>query len=569
MGTERIGKLSVGIEGDASGLESTLNKTEKGIKGFADRTKTGFTRDTDAFGDWLDESKKSFGKRSAIGETIEFFTKGAQVFAVNEIGNKFAEWTEILSKFSSGEGGTDKLLNNLARGLPIVGGYVKGWQNIFEMADGTASATAELNRTLKSQELTQKTLDSYRSVDFAFRSATAGDDLERSKLKNKMDLEEKQRGINTAIAALMPSDEEIQRRVERDNPGINNALNRSPLASMLFGLFGQDSPGKEHQVRAEGDLAKENSGQVNQLRSARDKLNKIIAADDLEAERRLNDRIVNMHRDFAMKRKTIDNSIMRDTAKDATGIWKAEYAQMSSDFLGTRQALLDSLNQDRSLPAAKRQQLIADVMATYSDARLASVSSAKKAIFDRQTFMERFGTGRSLEGFGGDLLGKLGFLQQLTGGQESPALRRAQYGLQTTMWRQGQLEQLYSVLNSQTATNDQKNLAGQLMGRVKNVSSLLMSPDIVDRATRGNFLGTQFANPNISTGNNFVGYSDALRQRMDASGLSRDVNGTRQTQIQQELLAVAKEIKQIVQSTNSVGANAPQPLFLPGAFPGF
>lgn len=149
---------------------------------------------------------------------------GVQGFIADKVGSMFAKSTETMLKFQSGETPANQMVNDLAHGIPILGQFVQGWQNVFSLIDGSAKEARELNLLTKEGELGKMVLGVATGARRQLDLAQTNDALGRELLSIEKDRLEGVGKAREAMQKLAPSEEEISAR-----SGWGGLGNQSPL----------------------------------------------------------------------------------------------------------------------------------------------------------------------------------------------------------------------------------------------------------------------------------------------------------------------------------------------------
>ncbi|MCL2647708.1 MAG: hypothetical protein FWD61_11980 [Phycisphaerales bacterium] len=97
------------------------------------------------------------------GLAMQYMGIGMQGVAVDMIGKSFGNITGGLRDLAEGKKNAGEMMRSIATGLPVLGGFVKGWVDIGAMISGSAKAAAELNKHIESIGRTTAVVQSLQS----------------------------------------------------------------------------------------------------------------------------------------------------------------------------------------------------------------------------------------------------------------------------------------------------------------------------------------------------------------------------------------------------------------------
>lgn len=93
--------------------------------------------------------------RGATGAVADYLGVGLQAIVVDQIGNAFKNATakalEMQQQVATGGARVTDMVGEMAKGIPILGGFVQGWENVIEMITGARSRAAALGEELDRQ----------------------------------------------------------------------------------------------------------------------------------------------------------------------------------------------------------------------------------------------------------------------------------------------------------------------------------------------------------------------------------------------------------------------------------
>ncbi len=116
----------------------------------------------------LEEVKGKAGRHSLIGEGAETFLKGAGVVGgVALLGHELADVTdqavELSKAFKLGEVSSDAMIQKIAEGVPLLGSFVRFFENVGELISGEEATKAiEIKRLTINRDLEQSLHDQLR-----------------------------------------------------------------------------------------------------------------------------------------------------------------------------------------------------------------------------------------------------------------------------------------------------------------------------------------------------------------------------------------------------------------------
>ncbi len=101
----------------------------------------------------LEEIKKQFGRGSTFKETFEVLKGAGAIAGLHEAGMAFGELTshavELREELSKDAEKVDGMTTKMAEGLPVLGGFVKGWNAIGELITGNQAEIDKINEGAK------------------------------------------------------------------------------------------------------------------------------------------------------------------------------------------------------------------------------------------------------------------------------------------------------------------------------------------------------------------------------------------------------------------------------------
>ena len=107
--------------------------------------------------------------QGVVGAVADYFGMGLQAIIVDKLGEAFKNATdkmiEMRAKLAEGKVGVGDMVVEMAKGLPILGGFVSGWLNVREMVTGEKAAIEALNKeTAQNIELSKLQLSSQKAI---------------------------------------------------------------------------------------------------------------------------------------------------------------------------------------------------------------------------------------------------------------------------------------------------------------------------------------------------------------------------------------------------------------------
>jgi hypothetical protein len=135
-------------------IDSELGRTGRKVEGF------------------FDGLKAKFGRRSILGETGELLAGGGVVAGFSMLGNVLSDATakavELKDALKDSDKNAADIIDEFAKGLPIIGGFYRTGSNIRELFTGEKAAVREANEEIKRQdayfESMRRGADSFRKA---------------------------------------------------------------------------------------------------------------------------------------------------------------------------------------------------------------------------------------------------------------------------------------------------------------------------------------------------------------------------------------------------------------------
>ena len=113
-------------------------------------------------GGLLKQLKAGFGEESGLGLAMKTMAGAGAVAGISMIGNAVREATgkavELRDAFNAGKISAAELPGEIAKSLPIVGGFASGMENVLELFTGAKAAAAALTAEAKAQDMVTESL---------------------------------------------------------------------------------------------------------------------------------------------------------------------------------------------------------------------------------------------------------------------------------------------------------------------------------------------------------------------------------------------------------------------------
>ena len=306
-----VGKASVTLESKLDGqFNVTFDKASARLKAYADQANRDLSgiggkrtggigaapEDAGAFGDLAKLAKNVRKERRASGESalsgalsnpadfaLQSIGMGVQGLVVDKIGEAFGRLAVNVEKVVSGEASADKMIGEWAKGLPILGGFVTGWQAVFSIMDGSASRMRDMNRLQEDMNRSNIAFGAFQKSALALHGADTQDELATRTEAIHQKLVEGLKANQAAREKLLPSDDEVKKELGwAHNLGYNVAHNVTGLLHL-----GQDSvDNKEilHQANQRQAIMNRDPLPMKALRDADANLYKAAQEEQLNAE---------------------------------------------------------------------------------------------------------------------------------------------------------------------------------------------------------------------------------------------------------------------------------------------
>lgn len=452
--------------------------------------------------------KQQFGRRSALGEGMEFLFEGAQLFALTFAADKIGEIAkgtrELMLAAKEGKQQFSDLAEGVVKSIPVMGQFYSLFRNVSDLAWDGASMAAEalgdkdlaeslksstrLNEETKAKKgFEQKSLELFGRIQKENR-AYGMNPFE----KEKLDLRDKN---NDEIKEVQAQLKEIQ------HSGLDEdyiAQKAREAASLI----------KEIQKRAkreEADLDKKQEGE---------RVKMIQSAEDAIAKNKL--------------------TMARLLARDAKSLWAVQAKETAESFNEQIWAIGHELEYNKFLTPEQRDSL-RHKQASIQDTRDATLTQEQRQFGIGVGNDRRFGIYGGLLGASSGLLNNFGALAPAIA--NNPAFKKMAEDLQARQFVTGIDAQMAALANNPHATKGQKDAMSALQSQAHSyfefaTSSLRDAPSVA--ALR--LGGAQ------EVGRGYGGFADAARERYAAERAKNPETLRLQKQMVSLLEAIHKAI---------------------------
>lgn len=426
-----FGAMNGLISADASSWNNAMDTAGKKVEELEKRSSASFKKTNDAVkktvgekSSWLDKlaakeklenkEKKQSGESALEGRlrSGEFFLDkigagGVKGVVVDYIGKSFANVTnkavEVRDALASGAQDLKGALNEITQSIPVLGGFVQGFNNLRELATGEKAAIAEIKKEAAAQEavndavkkrmdLVKQLKKDYQALENAILSQERG--LTSLQLtgsgpaKQKFDIDSSTIAQKTANktqmeAAIEKSNKEfddIKQTIRTQRLATNDTEQRRIFQAALDNTMEQKAEA-EKQLRAK-------YGRLDYLAGQSGEQQKSLV--DMETGKQLNKVRLGLEKSYLESMHKQRQSSLKENEYDTTAYLEDlqhSYMQQADDLVKGTRDTIRSLGESEYTPAGK--ELMASAMrgteqlaAEYNQAKQAYLAAQRKSMLD-------------------------------------------------------------------------------------------------------------------------------------------------------------------------------------------